>query len=267
MLEVTDIRFSYSDHQVLNGLSFAVDAGELFGVVGPNGSGKTTLLKLITGVLSPDDGVVLVNGVGINELRSRERAKQIAVVPQDPQLPVGFSVLDLILMGRNPYLGLFEWESKSDLQVATSAMEYTGVTHLAGRKLDELSGGERQRVVVSMALAQEASVLVLDEPISNLDLLHSSGIMDLVRWVQGERKGASVVAMHDLTLASLFCDRLMMISGGSCFVIGSPEEVITADNIRRVYGANVVILEHPETGTPVVVPSSGPNTTRDCQNR
>lgn len=267
MLEVADIRFSYSDHQVLNGLSFAVDTGELFGVVGPNGSGKTTLLKLITGVLSPDAGVVLLNGVDITDLRNRERARQIAVVPQDPQLPVGFSVLDLILMGRNPYLGLFEWEGKSDLQVATSAMEYTGVTHLAGRKLDELSGGERQRVVVSMALAQEASMLVLDEPISNLDLSHSSGIMDLVRCIQGERKGASVVAMHDLTLASLFCDRLMMISDGCCFVLGSPEEVITADNIRKAYGASVAILEHPETGTPVVVPRSGPNTIGDYQNR
>ncbi|MCL0099617.1 ABC transporter ATP-binding protein [Dehalococcoidia bacterium] len=264
MLEVTDIRFSYSGRPVLNGLSFAVATGELLGVVGPNGSGKTTLLKLVTGVLSPDAGAVTLNGVGIIDLRSRERARQIAVVPQDPQLPEGFSVLDLILMGRNPYLGLFQWESKFDLQVANSAMEYASVTHLAGRKLDELSGGERQRVVVAMALAQQAPVLVLDEPISNLDMSHSLGIMNVIRCVQGERKGVSVVAMHDLTLASMFCDRLMMIAGGRCFVIGSPQEVVTADNIRQIYGASVVILEHPKTGTPVVVPSSGPNMARDC---
>ena len=170
MLEVRDIQFSYNGRPVLDGLSLSVAAGELVGVVGPNGSGKTTLLKLVTGVLSPDAGAVLVNGIDMAQLGSRERARQIAIVPQDPQLPMGFSVVDLVLMGRNPHLGLLQWEGERDMQVATAAMEQTNVAHLAGRTLSKLSGGERQRAVVATALAQQAPVLLLDEPTSNLDL-------------------------------------------------------------------------------------------------
>lgn len=257
MLEVRDIRFSYDGRPVLDGLSLSVAAGELVGVVGPNGSGKTTLLKLVTGVLSPDTGAVLVDAVDMADLGSRERARQIAIVPQDPQLPMGFSVVDLVLMGRNPHLGLLQWEGERDLQVATAAMEQTNVAHLAGRTLSKLSGGERQRVVVATALAQQAPVLLLDEPTSNLDLAHQTGVMELVRRVQSERDGAVMVAMHDLTLAAMFCDHIVMLSGGRSFAAGPPRDVLTASNIREVYGAEVAILEHPETGAPVVVPGKG----------
>ena len=257
MLEVRDIGFSYGGRPVLRGLSLSVAAGQLVGVVGPNGSGKTTLLKLITGVLSPNAGAVWIDGVDASKLGGRERARRVAIVPQAPQLPMGLTVVDVVLMGRSPHLGLLQWESERDLRVAAAAMEQTDVAHLAGRTLGKLSGGERQRAVVATALAQQAPLLLLDEPTSNLDLAHQTEVMELVRQVQSERGGAVLAAMHDLTLAAQFCDRVVMLAGGRCFAAGRPRDVLTACNIREVYGAEVAILEHPATGAPVVAPGMG----------
>ena len=178
----------------------------------------------------------------------------VSVVPQKPQLPLGFKVIDLVSMGRNPYLGIFEWENDRDIQIIMRAMDLTDTTHLAQRLVGTLSGGEVQRVLVAMALVQETDVILMDEPTASLDLAYQTGIMDLVQGVKQQSGGVILVAMHDLTLAAQYCDRLLMMFGGSVYASGSPEDVLTSDNIFHVYGAEAYIMPHPRTGKPVVLP-------------
>ena len=256
MLAVEDLHFAYKNTPILEGLHLEARAGELVGVVGPNGAGKTTLLRLIGGVLTPSRGRISISGVDLAGLKAARRAMLVSAVPQNPQLPLSFSVLDLVLMGRNPHLRLFQWEGRQDLEIAKEAMEQTDTWRLADRALGSLSGGERQRALVALALAQEAPVMLLDEPTSSLDLAHQIGIMDLVRNVQRRRHGTVVVAMHDLTLAALYCDRLVMLTAGRTYTEGVPGEVLTRDNVSEVYGSDVFILPHPQGGTPVVLPAS-----------
>ena len=254
MLRVENVSFAYRDQTVLDGLDLEVRDGDRVGVVGPNGSGKTTLIRLVSGVLPPGGGRIQVDGTDLADLSRRSRARLVSVVPQSPQLPLSFSVMELVLMGRNPHLKLLQWERQSDIEVALRAMELTETRHLAGRALATLSGGERQRAVIAMALAQESPLMLLDEPTSSLDLAHQVSVMDLVRDVQEKQGGAVLVAMHDLTLAALYCHRLVLLADGKCFAQGPPEVVLTRENISRVYGSDVHVLSHPRGGTPVVLP-------------
>jgi iron complex transport system ATP-binding protein len=257
MLTVRGLKFSYKGSAVLDGLDLDVREGEMVGVVGPNGAGKTTLLRLVTGVLRSSGGRILMGGTDMGALSPSERARLVSVVPQNPELPLSFSVLDLVMMGRNPHLRLLQWEGRGDLEIATRAMDITETRHLAGRSLGTLSGGERQRAVVAMALAQEAPFLLLDEPTSNLDLAHQTRVMDMVRDVQRRRGGGVLLAMHDLTLAAQYCDRLVLLADGRCYAEGAPGTVLTRESIARVYGTEVHVLSHPQGGTPVVLPVSG----------
>jgi iron complex transport system ATP-binding protein len=159
-------------------------------------------------------------------------------------------------MGRNPYLRLLQWEGQQDLDVVRGAMELTGTADLADRPVGTLSGGERQRAMVAMALAQQAPFMLLDEPTASLDLAHQIGVMDLVKSIQEKRGGAIAVAMHDLTLAAQYCDRLFLLAEGRVHAEGTPESVLTKENISKVYGADVFVMPHPRDGTPVVLPVS-----------
>ncbi len=257
LLKVDRITFGYGAEVVLDGIGLEVGRGELVGLVGPNGSGKTTLLRVISGVLSASSGRVSVDGQDLAGLRARSRARLVSVVPQNPQLPEGFTVRELVLMARNSHLELLEWEGSGDVEVATRAMMETSTFDLADRALGMVSGGERQRAVVAMALAQDAPVMLLDEPTSNLDLAYQTGIMDLVVRLMEERGTAVLVAMHDLTLAAQYCDRLIMLSEGRGFFAGTPSKVLTAANIEAVYGVEVYLVSHPLGGTPVVLPAQG----------
>ncbi len=255
-LVVEGVCYEYGDRPVLRGFDLHAAEGEMVGIVGPNGAGKTTLFNLIAGVLRPSRGRVLVDGRDVGRLRDRERAKLVSVVPQNPELPLGFLAVDLVLMGRNPHLGLLDWPTESDLEKARRAMELTDVWELARREIGSMSGGERQRTLVAMAMTQEARVLLLDEPTSNLDLAHQTGIMDLIREVQQRRGGIVLVAMHDLTLAAQYCDRVVMLKGGRVYADGAPSGVLTPERIAEVYGARVFVAAHPQDGTPVVLPAS-----------
>ncbi len=251
------MRFGYGAEAVLDGVGLEVGRGELVGLVGPNGSGKTTLLRVISGVLAASAGRVSVDGQELAGLRASVRARLVSVVPQNPQMPEGFTVRELVLMARNSHLRLLEWEGRGDVEAANRAMEETATLELADRTLGTVSGGERQRAVVAMALAQDTPVMLLDEPTSNLDLAHQTGIMDLVAGLMEERGTAVLVAMHDPTLAAQYCDRLVMLSEGRGYAEGAPSEVLTADNIEAVYGAAVHLVPHPLGGTPVVLPARG----------
>ena len=254
MLVVENIAFEYGARHVLSGVDLEVRDGEMVGLVGPNGSGKTTLLRLISGVIHPSHGSVSIDGSDLSKLNSSQRARLVSVVPQNPQLPLSFGVLDLVLLGRNPHLKLLQFEGGTDVEIAVRAMEETDTYDLADRRLETLSGGERQRAVVAMALAQEAPVLLLDEPTSNLDLAHQVTIMDLVAGVQSRRGGSVLIAMHDLTLAARYCGRIVMLAEGRTYAEGPPDAVLTRENISRVYGAEVFVFPHPKWGSPVVLP-------------
>jgi iron complex transport system ATP-binding protein len=235
-------------------VTFSIDARELVGLLGPNGSGKTTLLKAISRALRPKVGAVYLNEAEVYQMKGREVAKSVAVVPQVSSVGFDLTALDVVLMGRHPHLGRFELEGERDLAVAREAMKMTKVWHLAERRVSELSGGERQRVMIARALAQEPKVLLLDEPTTHLDINCQLEIMDLLREICVRRGIAALAVLHDLNLASCYCDRLMLMKGGRIVAAGGVEEVLTSENVREVFGVDVLVKRHPATGAPYVVP-------------
>lgn len=254
MLDVAGLRVSYGERPALQGVDLSVAAGQVVGLVGPNGCGKTTLLKAITRVIPWDDGEVLLLGAPASKLSRQELARRVAVVPQSPLLPVGYTALEVVLMGRTPHLGFLDQERAEDYRRAREALQRVGAADLAERRVDELSGGERQNVVLARALAQDASVLLLDEPTANLDIGHQMAVFQLVRELAQKSRLAVLAAIHDLTLAALYCDRLVLMDAGALVATGSPEQVLTAENILQVYQARVVVLREPELPTPVIIP-------------
>ncbi len=253
VLQVDGVEYEYDHKPVLSGVDLSVGDGEMVGIVGPNGCGKTTLMRLISGVLKPSKGLVKIMGEDVSRIKPRDRACLVAVVPQNPPMPVGYSVSDLVLMGRNAHMNLLEWEGPKDFEASLRAMDLTETAEFSQRVVRTLSGGERQRVVLAMALAQEAPLLLLDEPTASLDLSHQTKVMDLVLNLHGKRGGAVVIAMHDLTTAARYCNRLIMIAEGQVQCEGVPEEILTAENIFEVYGAEVIVLKDHKVGSPIVV--------------
>lgn len=243
---------SYGEREVLRGLELEAEQGTLTALAGPNGVGKSTLLRLIAGAMRPDRGQVSVMGQDISALSGRERARLVGMVPQSPELPRGASALEVVLMGRNPHLGLLSWETAADVDIALESLRMTDAEYLAERPVHQLSGGERQRVAIAMALAQQTPVILLDEPTASLDLAYQPTIMRLLQDLAAEGR-TMITAVHDLTLAGQFCDRVAMVSEGQVVACGPPQSTLTTEAIRQVYGADTLVLEHPETGKPIVV--------------
>lgn len=257
------VSFCYGCRIVIDRLSFALRAGEMVGIVGPNGAGKSTLIKGLSGVLPPSRGRILVRRPGasvakeMGQVKRPELARTLAVVPQQANLPESFTAGEVVLMGRTPHLGLLQAEGPRDWGAVWRAMALTDTVHLAERRIGELSGGERQRVVIARALAQEAPVLLLDEPTTHLDLCHQLALLDLVQRLRHECGLAVGAVFHDLNLAAQYCDRLVMLMEGRSYAEGTPAEVITSANVSRVYGARVCILPHPSNGLPMTVVAPG----------
>ncbi|MBI2958576.1 MAG: ABC transporter ATP-binding protein [Chloroflexi bacterium] len=255
-LVVENITLGYDGRDVLSGVSLHSAEGELLGVIGPNGCGKSTLIRGISRVMPTTEGRILVNQSEVASLRREQLARLVAVVPQSPYLPPAFTSFEVVLMGRSPHLRRFQNESEKDVAVAWDAMEATATVALAERRIGEISGGERQRVIMARALAQQPSVLLLDEPTAHLDVNYQVEIMDLVRRLCHEKGLAVLAALHDLNLAAQYCDRLVMLHRGKVYREGVPSVVITAANIREVYKVDVCISSHPLNDLPAtfVVP-------------
>ncbi len=248
------VSFRYDRAWVLRGVSLDVERGAFLGILGPNGSGKTTLLNLVDGILSPREGRVLLEGADASSLDRNELARMVAVVPQDSPLIFPFTVQEIVLMGRAPHLGRWRFEGKRDFEIARDAMEKTGTLPLAGRPMSALSGGERQRVFIARALAQEPRILLLDEPTSNLDIRHQSEFFSLVAELN-RTQGLTVIAVsHDINLASLYCRRIVLLKDGTVHGEGRPEEIISEESIRNVFGVPVRVDRHPQTGKPRIAP-------------
>ncbi len=249
MLEIDRLRAGYTRAEsVLKGLDFSMDEGEFIGVVGPNGSGKSTLLRAITNVLKFWSGDMRLKEEHITTLSREQIARSIAVVPQDTYISFPYSVGEVVLMGRNPYLSRFENYDKKDKKIAKRCMKMTSTLKFKDKRINELSGGEIQRVIVARALTQNPDLLLLDEATSHLDIGHKKDIMDTVKKLN-ENRGLSVISVHhNLNLAARYCEKILIMDDGMDHSFGAPEKVLTRSNIKAVYGIDAEIHRHPVDG-------------------
>ncbi len=254
MLEVSNLDCYYGEKRVLENVTFSVNRGESFGVVGPNGSGKTTLLKCISGVLKPRSGIVRLNGRVVQDLSEKEIARNIAVVPQSSAVDFDFSAQEMVRMGRYPHISRFRMERQEDHEIVKRAMEITNTEHLGARRIRTLSGGELQRVIIAQALAQQPKLVLLDEPTVHLDIGHQLEIMTLIKKLNRDNGLTVISVFHDLNLAAQYCERLMLLDCGKVSSIGSPHQVLTSENIQKTYRINVLVKRHPLTSALYIIP-------------
>ena len=251
-LTLRDVRVEYGGCAVVSSVDETLSAGEWLCLIGPNGAGKSSLLRALAGLVD-FSGSVQLGGSEICGLSARELARQVAFVPQEPVLPDDMSVTDYVMLGRNPYISTFGRESAHDRDVVAGLITELSLAVYARRMLGTLSGGERQRVVIARALAQEAPVLLLDEPTSALDLGHQQHALELVDRLRRAKNLIVVSAMHDLTLAGLYSDRLLLLHQGVGVARGSAREVLRSETLAEFYGVSARVI-HEQDGTVVVVP-------------
>jgi iron complex transport system ATP-binding protein len=240
----------FGDRQVLENIGFSVERGECFGIIGPNGSGKSTLLNLISGVENPDSGQIVLAGKPVTGHPRKQLARWLAVLQQEPVAAEGFTVREVVEMGRYPFQNWFGDEAEDPAPLIDGILDKLELTGLSGRRVDELSGGERQRVALGKIMAQEPKLLLLDEPTTYLDIGHQAMLMEQIRSWRRDTGLTVIAVMHDLNLAALFCDRLLLIKDGKQLAVGSPADILSRDMIRGVYGVEPVIFPHPLTGVP-----------------
>ncbi|MCD6328350.1 ABC transporter ATP-binding protein [bacterium] len=258
ILSAANIRFGYPNSGFeLGPVDVSLHSGQVLGIIGPNGSGKTTLMRLLSGFLNPASGSIRLRGADIKRIRPRDVAKSLAFVPHQAPSTFPYRALEIVLMGRFPHLAMFRSETHQDEALARDAMAATDTLQLADRYFNELSGGERQRVMIAMALAQQPRVLLLDEPTSHLDIKHIVAILDVLASLANEGGLAVAAVLHDLNFAAEFCDRLLLMKNGAVEAVGAPTDVLSAANIKRVFGADVTIGVNPVTGSPFVFPMPG----------
>ncbi|WP_265446375.1 ABC transporter ATP-binding protein [Acetivibrio straminisolvens] len=252
-IEVRNIEVSFGDFNVLKGVSLEIEKGQFYGILGPNGSGKTTLLKSMAKALRPQSGAIFVDGEDIGRMRAREFSKKVACLYQSTAITYDYPVMDVVLMGRYPYIKRFQTESVKDREIAKKAMIASNVWHLKDRRINEISGGERQRVFIARALVQETDIVLLDEPISHLDIQHQIEILELAGKMAKE--GKSIVAvLHDLNFASMYCDHLIMLKDGAIVAQGEPQKVLTEEIVKKVYGVKPFIIDGMNGNRPYVLP-------------
>ncbi len=249
-LKVQAVTFSYNSTPVLDNITFELQPREIVALVGPNGSGKSTLLKCIDRILRPQHGKISIDSQDIRRMSQQEISKKLGYVPQRVISAFPLSVFETVLMGRRPHIA---WRtSQKDIDAVLKSISLLELEHLAMRDFAELSGGEMQRVLLARAVAQEAGILLLDEPTSNLDIRHQIEAMEILRQLVTVKNISAIVAVHDLNLAARYADRMIMLSGGRICATGSPSEVLTADGISKSYGIRVTVRN--ENGRPFIIP-------------
>ena len=251
--EINNLEFGYGESLVLKGISFNVKSGEFISIIGPNGSGKSTLLKTLNRLYAIKNGSILIDGKDIDYYKSREMAKKVALVPQDTTLDYDFTVEEVVLMGRHPYKGRFEKEDDKDFDIIYEAMEMTNTLILKDRLITEISGGERQRVFIAKALAQKPSIILLDEPTSHLDINHQMDILNLLKTLN-DRGTTIILVIHDINMAARYSDEILLLNHGEIQGKGTPEEVITMENIERAYNLKVAIEKNKYTNSTYLTP-------------
>ena len=256
LLSADNVSFRYAPGAplVVDGVTVHLADGALAGILGPNGSGKTTLLRLLSGTRRPVTGRVLLAGRSLDQVSRRDAARHIAVVPQETELAFEYRAIEIVLMGRHPHLGVFAVEGPDDVRIAQEALAATGTSHLAERMFHELSGGEKQRVVIAAALAQSASLLLLDEPTASLDLGYQLEISTLLQRLNRDHGMTMAISTHDLNLAASICRELILMRDGRVLACGPTADVLTPDNVKRLYDVEADVHVNDSTGHMTVVP-------------
>lgn len=249
-----EVSLRYGNQRILEGLSFAIAEGEFLGLLGPNGCGKTTLLNLLVGVLRPSQGSIQLYQKDLKNYSRREVARLVSVLPQETLVDFPFSALEVVLMGRSPFLKRFQWENAEDLRIAEEAMQKTDCWQFRNRDVRSLSGGERERVLLARALAQEPKVLLLDEPTTHLDLKHQSGIYRLLQRLHREQGLTILAVLHDLNFAANACARILLLAEGKLQAEGGPDQALRAETLQQVFGTRVERRVDLETGRPYFLP-------------
>ena len=249
-----EVSLAYGSSEVVHRVSFGLARGVFAGLVGPNGSGKSTIIKSLSRILEPAHGQISMRGKNIKNMRQRDLARLLAVVPQNAVLPSLFTAFEIVLMGRNPHKGFLSYEDESDMALVRDAMEKTDTWRFRDRHIHELSGGEIQSVVIARALTQDTDIIVLDEPTAALDVARQIEILNFLRAHCKERNKTVIAAIHDLNLAAHYCDRLILLKKGDIFIDDAPSRVITNENISEVYGGGSYVYPHPLSGLPAVLP-------------
>lgn len=243
-LKVEELTYSYGEKEAADHVSLQVNEGEFVGLIGPNGSGKSTVLKNIYRGLIPDSGTITLDGENLLTMPYRKSALKLAVVGQENEVPFDFLVEEIVSMGRSPHKKLFDIDNAHDKEIVHHALEHLGMERMAKRNYLHLSGGEKQRVIIARAIAQESDFFILDEPTNHLDISYQMQIFDFIK-----RLNVTVLsAIHDLNMAALYCDRIYVLKNGKVVLHGTPEEVLTPENIYEVYGVRSSVVKHPITG-------------------
>ena len=254
MIQIQNLHLGYDSKVILKDINLTIEENEFLGIIGPNGSGKTTLIRAMTRIIKPQSGRVLIGGRDINKIAPRNLARLVAVTSSDHDGEFDITVRDYVLLGRIPHRRPWQFlETAKDKEIVEQAMDLTKVGPFKDRLLEELSAGERQLVFIARALAQEPKLLLLDEPTSHLDIAHQVKILDLIRRLNKENKITVLIILHDLNLAGEYCDRIVLMDTGQVYKIGAPEEVLTYQNIERVYKTIVVVEKNPISAKPYVL--------------
>jgi len=256
-IETQNVCLGYGHKVILKNITFQLKPGGFVGLIGPNGCGKSTIIRALSRVISPTSGKILVDGKDINKIPRQKLARLLGVVPQMPLLPSAFTAFEIVLMGRNPHLSLFQREGPQELAIAWQAMAKTGTQAFAKRRIGELSGGEIQCLLIARVLAQETKAILLDEPTANLDIGRQVEMLDLIKRLCRDNNLTVLAAIHDLNLAAQYCDRLILINNGQIHAEGTPKEVIIERHIKDVYGAESCVYVHPVNGLPTVLLCAG----------
>ncbi len=253
-LIIENLHFSYGNLSVLNGISSYFEDSTFYAIIGPNGCGKSTLLKCLYGYLDPSSGSILIDDKNIKKMTHKKRATKVSYVAQSNDTGFDFSVKDIISMGRNPYIKRFASMSEDDIHHIYTAMDKTSTLAFKDKSINELSGGEKQRAFIARALAQDTKFILLDEPVSNLDINHQTEIMNTVKSLSKNHKRTIICVLHDLNLAYLYADFVLLMDNGKVHSIGKPKNVLTKENIKSVYKTDVTILEDRNGDFKFIVP-------------
>ncbi|WP_051062862.1 ABC transporter ATP-binding protein [Ilumatobacter nonamiensis] len=253
-LEVVDLQLGYGDREVIESLDLVIPPGRMTAIVGPNACGKSTLLRSMSRLLAPKRGQVLLDGEQVHRLPAKEVARTLGLLPQSPIAPEGITVADLVGRGRHPHQSIFSRWSKDDDIAVAAALQATETVDLADRPVDELSGGQRQRVWIAMSLAQQTDLLLLDEPTTFLDVSHQVEVLDLLTDLNRVRGTTVVMVLHDLNMAARYADHLIALSDGRLHAAGPPDQVLTVDMIRTVFGLESRVIVDPTSGQPLMLP-------------
>ena len=241
-IDIKNVAFSYNGIPVLNDVSLELSSG-LNCILGPNGEGKTTLLRCITGFLHPNEGNVLINSKEVSAMKATEIAKKVSLVPQQIVVEFEFAIEEFIMMGRHAYIGRFSKESELDWEIVNEAIKQTGLNEIRKRKVTQLSGGERQRMLIARALCQQADIMLLDEPVTSLDIKHQLDVMRLVKDLVNKQGITALCVLHDFNLAARYADKIILLKNGRVHSVGTPKETLTEESIKYVYGAKMNILD------------------------